>query len=400
MFHAAVVAGLTSTGCDVLDLGVCPAGILQFCVERHSAAGAVAVTGGHTRAGYNALTLIGPNGAFLEPVGGETVLDIYHARDFHRSRWDRQGVVRPVPGFETPYFDALEALLDAAAIRKAGFTAVVDPVNGAGCRFVPQFADRLGIRTVTINGEESGFAGHDPEPRPRNAKQVSAIIRHAGADVGFVSSSDMSRVCIVCDNGETASEEYTLALAARHVLERKPGVLVTNCCTSRMVDDVARLNNSSVVKTPVGQAYIMSALADEQGVIGGEGNGSVALPAFSRAFDAFLAMGLILEAMARSGLRASELLAGLPRYHIVKRQVSGEPHRCYRAIEALQEDPRWLGGGSPDTTDGVRLDREDGWIHVRASRTEPMIRITSESSSRQAAEGRAEETARRLEAAL
>jgi phosphomannomutase len=144
----------------------------------------------------------------------------------------------------------------------------------------------------------------------------------------------------------------------------------------------------------------MAALADSGGVVGGEGNGSVAMPSFSRAFDAFLMMGLILEAMATTGSKPSALLGMLPRYHIVKKQAYGEPHRCYRALESLNEDADWQAGGRRDLTDGLRLDWEDGWLHMRASQTEPMVRIISESRSKQKAADRASEAVRILEQRL
>ena len=177
-------------------------------------------------------------------------------------------------------------------------------------------------------------------------------------------------------------------------------MIVTNCCTTRTVDAVAAQHGARVVKTPVGQAFVLSALADENGVVGGEGSGSVAVPGFSRAFDAFLMMGLILEAMARNGCSASDLLESLPRYHIVKRQVSGEARRCYRAIEALQEQPDWRAGGQADNMDGFRVDWEDGWLHLRASRTEPLVRVISESESHERAIDRADNIIRLLEQEL
>jgi phosphomannomutase len=400
MLHAGVVAGLLSTGCEVLDFGICPTPLLQFSAGRQAAAGAVSISAGHNRMGWNALTLIGASGSFIDPVGGEAVLDIFHARDFRRQPWNGIGALREVSGFDGAYFDALEAQLDAARIRAAGFTVVIDTAKGAGGRFLEGFGRRLGLKVLPLNADESGFPAHDPEPRPRNARQAAALIRHVGGDVGFVSSSDMGRVSLVTDDGETASEEYTLALIAAHVLSRQPGVLVTNCCTTRTVDDVARAHGCRVAKTAVGQAYVMAMLADEGGVIAGEGNGSVAVPAFSRAFDGFLTMGLILEAMARSGRTASELMGDLPRYHIVKKQVYGEPRRCYRALEALDRQEDWQRGGRVDRTDGLRVDWEDGWIHVRASHTEPMIRIISESASRQTAEDRAAGASRLLDQEL
>lgn len=395
--QTAVVAGLLSTGCEVLDFGICPTPILQNSVRTYSASGAVSISAGHTRMGYNALTLIGPNGAFIEPLGGEAVLDIFHARDFRRPNWDKQGTCRQVSDFVKPYFDALESHLDAGAIRKAGFTVVVDPVNGAGCRYLKPFAERFGLKLVAVNGDESPYIAHDPEPRPRNAKQVASLIGHVKGDVGFVSSSDMGRLSIVCDDGETASEEFTFPLIADHVFSRKTGVVVTNCCTTRMVDDVATRHGATIVKTPVGQAFIMSALADEDGLIGGEGNGSVTVTEFSRAFDAFLMMGLVLEAMAQTGRKASELFLQLPRYNIVKKQVYAKPHRCYQALVSILKDDSWRDGGKLDLTDGIRVDWADGWVHMRASQTEPMIRVTSESKSKEKASTRAADAVRMLE---
>jgi phosphomannomutase len=400
MLHAAVTAGLLSTGCEVLDFGICPTPILQHAVARYGAVGAVSISAGHTRTGWNALTLISASGAYIDPSGGEAVLDVFHARDFKRQPWNAIGVSQAVNDFAGPYFEALAAHLDAEAIRAAGLTVVIDPVNGAGCRFLEPFARHMGIRVIPVNADESGFLAHDPEPRPRNARQVASLMSLAGADIGFVSSSDMGRLSIVTEDGETASEEYSFALIADHMLARTPGTLVTNCCTTRTVDDVAAAHGCRVVKSPVGQAYIMAALADENGVLGGEGNGSVAVPRFSHAFDAFLMMGLILEAMAQKQAKASALLRRLPRYNIVKKQVHGEPRRCYHAIEALLAQPDWQAGAAVDLTDGVRADWEDGWIHLRASQTEPMIRIIAEAKVRAHAESLAANAARRLEQAL
>jgi len=401
MVHAGVTAGLLATGCEVLDLGICPTPILQFAVSRYQARGAIAISGGHMRMGWNALVLINANGACLDPVSGEAVLDIFHARDFRRPGWSRIGAATEVSDFAEAYFDALEAQLDTAAIRRANLTVAIDPVNGAACRFLAPFAQRLGFKLVAINAEEAGFMARDPEPRPRNARQVASILPLVHADVGFVGSSDFGRISIVTDEGETASEEYTFPLVADHVLRRAPGgVLVTNCCTTRMADDVAAAHNCRVVKAPVGQAHIMAALADENGAIGGEGNGSVAVPSFSRAFDGFLTIGLVLESLAQRPGKISARLHELPHYHIVKRQVYGEPRRCYRALETLRENTEELAGGRLDRTDGLRADWDDGWLHVRASQTEPMIRIISESRARPRAEERAMNIVRLLEREL
>lgn len=390
MLHAATLSGLLSTGCEVQDFEVCPTPILQFALKQDGAKGGVAISAGHNRMGGNALTLIGARGAYMDPVGGSTVLEIYHARDFLRRSWKDIGTLTVMDReqFLNEYLDALCAFLDAEAIRRAGFSVVIDAVNGSGCSYLQPFADRLGIRLIPINGEESGYLAHDPEPRPRNARQVAAMLQHVRGDIGFVCSSDMGRVSIVSETCETLSEESTFPLLAAHLLRKKKGTVVTNCCTTRVVDDLAAQARVRLVRSPVGQAYVYSMLADENGVIGGEGNGSVIVPAFSPASDGFLIMGLVLEAMAQTGQKISQIYQALPKYQIVKRSVYGEANSCYRAMEALQSREDWSKGGMLDFTDGTRVDWADGWIHVRASRTESMIRVISESRDRAKAEGR------------
>jgi phosphomannomutase len=207
----------------------------------------------------------------------------------------------------------------------------------------------------------------------------------------------MGRLSIVTEAGEPASEEFTLPLIANHELAKKSGAVVTNCCTSRAVDDIAAVHGATIIKTPVGQAYVVSALADEMGVIGGEGSGSVALPRFSRAFDGFLMMGLILEAMAVSGQRVSDMIHKLPKYHMVKRRVVCGSRDGYAALEALKEQSTQAPGARVDLTDGLRIDWDDGWVHVRPSRTEQLVRVISEATAKEAAERRADETVRALD---
>ncbi len=400
MLHSAVLSGLLSAGCEVLDFGVCPTPLLQYSVHPYGAAGALSISGGHNAMGWNAVTLIGADGAFLEPVGGETVLDCFHAREFLRRDWRGMGSVRRVGDFALPYFEALAGLLNTEAIRKADFTVLIDPVGGAGCSYLPLFADRFRFRLVPINAQPSGYLAREPEPRPRSALQMASIIPHTGGNAGFVLSSDMGRMSVVTETGEPVSEEYTLALIANHVLAKQSGVMVTNICTSRTVDEVARTHGASVIRSRVGQAYVMAMLADVQGVLAGEGSGSVALPAFSQAFDGFLMMGLILEALAESGRPLSELVRALPRYQIVKRSLPCGSREAYRAIEALKHDAVFIGDGKVDLCDGLRVDWPDSWVHVRASHTQQLARVIAEAVTREEAEQRADAASRILQQVL
>ena len=312
--------------------------------------------------------------------------------------WAHVGAVQAVDDFAAPYFDALLARLDVAAIRAAKLTVLIDPVGGAGCAFLDEFARRLGVRLLPINAQPSAYLAREPEPRPRSARPMAGIISQLGGDAGFLLSSDLTRLSLVSETGEPASEECTFAVIANHVLGRNAGTVVTNTCTTRMIDDIAAQRGARLVKTCVGQAYIVSALLDEQGVLGGEGSGSAVLPDFSRAFDGFLMIGLVLEAMAQRGKKLSELLGALPRYHIVKRQVRCDSRHGYRALDFLQAQLRARpDAGTLDHTDGLRMDWPDGWVHARASRTEQLVRVISEATTRAIAVQRADEIERLIE---
>ncbi|MGA1529954.1 MAG: hypothetical protein ACO398_04320 [Kiritimatiellia bacterium] len=391
MLHDAVASALIGSGCEILDLGICPTPMLQFSVKPLEASGGISISGGHNGMGWNSITLIDRDGALLEPAGGETVLDIFHAGDFLRRGTDALGELKPQPYFHEHYFARLGEVIDGSRIAAAKLNVVIDPLGGAGCPYLKQFAAVAGFNCIAVNDQPSGYLPREAEPRPRSALQMASFIRHVKGHAGFVLSSDMARLSMVTETGEPVSEEFTFALIADYVLSRTPGTVVTNVCTSRMIDDIARCHGLPVVKTPVGQAYIASRLEDEAGVVGGEGSGSVIVPQFSRGADGFLMMALVLEAMATSGKSLSGLIHALPRYHIVKRGIACESRSGYRALEQVPDHLEELGDPlSVDNTDGLRLDWENGWLHARASHTEQIVRVISEDRDREVAVQRAE----------
>jgi phosphomannomutase len=382
MLHRAVLAALVSTGCGVLDLGICPTPVLQKLVKSSKAAGAISITAGHNNAQWNALTFINREGTFLNDFQGEAVLDVYHLERFRKASLARLGRVSPGGQSSDAYFRALERFLDSARISRAGFKVVIDPCNGAGSGYVDKFCARLGCGLVAVNNEPSGFFVHEPEPRPRNAGEVASLVKVAGAKAGFLLNSDASRVSIVAEDGETLSEEYTLPLVASYWLRKEPGPIVTNASTSRMIEDVATRAGVPVLKTRVGQSHVIQALIGEEGAVGGEGSGGVAVRRFQPAFDGFLAMGLLLESMAVTGRTLSDLVAELPKYHIIKEKVYCPPSRIHSVVA---ETKKLFRGTEVQTIDGVKAERKDGWVHIRASATEPMIRIIAENVSREKA---------------
>jgi len=400
MIASAVKSSLIGSGCEVLDFGVCPTPVLQFCTARHAAEGALSISAGHMGMGWNAITLIGGDGAFLDTNSGEAVLDLFHSGDFRKATFKNQGCLSACTDYFGAYLDRLCEVVESEEIRKKEYTVLIDPVGGAGCAFLKPFADRFGLKLVAVNAEPSGYLAREPEPRPRSAQHLASFIKHVDGDIGFVLNSDVARVSIVTEEGEQASEEYSFAVVTDHVLQRRPGVVVTNSCTSRMVDDVASRHRAQLVKTRVGQSYIVAKLTDEDGVLGGEGSGSAVLPSFSLGFDCFLMMAMILESMAHSGRMASELLRALPKYHIIKHRRPCDAHAAYHAMDSIADRLSEWADGVKESSDGVRIDWEDGWVHVRPSQTEQLIRIISESTDRDRAERRAEDIAKLVDQEL
>ncbi|MGD0782740.1 MAG: phosphoglucosamine mutase, partial [Candidatus Aminicenantales bacterium] len=316
MLRSACVSALLSSGCDVVDLGVCPTPILQYAVRHGRAGGGIAATAGHNDIHWNALTFIHADGTYLNSFQGAEVLDLYHLGRMEKADTDHLGTLGEDASAVDRYFAALGAFLDAGAIRRCRFKVVVDACSGAGAHLLGRFADLLGFDLIPINNEPNGFFPHDPEPRPRNAQQVVSVVKAIGADAGFLLNSDVSRVSLVSETGESLSEEFTFPLVADAWLAGHPGVVVTNFSTSRMIEDVAAARRSPIVRTKVGQSYAIQALLQEDGILAGEGSGGVAIPAFQPAFDGFLTMGHILETLAKSGQRLSSLVGALPHYHI------------------------------------------------------------------------------------
>jgi phosphomannomutase len=388
MVKASVVAGLLSTGRRIVDLGICPIPIIQFMVRELSASGGIAITAGHNDARWNALGFINSTGAHLDPYQGEEVLDIYHSGEFTKQPWNSLGTVEHKDDYLSAYLDRLDGFLDVDAIRASKFKVIIDPCNGAAAGIVDLFCERLGCQLIPINNEPTGIFPHDPEPRPRNASQIASIIKPVQADIGFLLSSDAARLSVVTDLGQAVSEEYTFPLVLEHYLTRTKGPVVTNFSTTKTVDDIVRGYGCPLIKSQVGQVYSLHTALTEDAVIAGEGCGTVAVPQFHPGFDAFLAMGLVLEMMTVRNKKVSELLNELPRYYIVKEKVYCPPESVHKVMHEVRHHYVTL---KPDLTDGVRVDWDSGWIHVRASTTEPMIRVIAENREQRSARQRADD---------
>ena len=397
MVAAAVRAGLLSTGCAVVDLGVCPTPSLQLAVPWLGARGGISITAGHNDAEWNALKFVRPDGLYLSALQAEELLDIYHQGEWDRALFDDIQTVIGEADAIAHHLEVLGRAFDLDAIRARRPRVALDCCNGACVWLTPRWLDAIGCEVLAINDDADAPFPHSPEPRPRTMAQVAAVVRAGRADVGFVHDADGERLGIVDDRGRRLSEELTLVLAADAALARRRGAVVTNICTTSLIDHVAGAHGAVVIRTPVGQPNISAAILEHDAVIGGEGNGSVAVPEVQASHDAAAAMTLLLERLSRTSEAISATVDRLPPLAIVKQVVPVDPRHIYSALQGFRDRAEDASAGAIDETDGVRLDTADGWVHVRASGTESMVRIIAEAATRARAQDLADWARERLD---
>ncbi len=386
--RAAVASGLLSTGCRVIDLGVSPSPLVSFAVRDLGTAGGISITGSHNDASWNALKFFGPDGALLNPAKSEELLDVYHGAAFSFATWDRLKPVDAAPGVEERYLECLASALDVDPIRERGFRVAVDFTNGACGALASRFLESLRCTLLPVNAEPTGEFAHPPAPTAANMRQIATLAQCFDADLGAALNVDGDRIGFVTGEGTALSEEYSLPLAAAPRLRRRPGPVVTSYSTSGMVEALARSHGQPVIRGPVGESQIVDLGLAEGAVLAGEGSGGVAVLPLGVAYDGLLALGLVLEEMATSGRSLAELVEGLPRLFMRKRELRCPPSVVYRVLDRFRHHH---AGDAPDCSDGVRLAWDDAWLHVRASGTEPLLRIIAEAATPERAEALVDE---------
>ena len=396
MFAGAATAGLQSVGCDVIDVGLVPTPTVQLAVEHHHAAGGIILTASHNPIEWNALKFVGPDGIFLDIVSGTRVRELAAGTVLQRANFNAIGGLETDSDAIHRHLAAVLALpeLNVRSIRRRRFRVALDTVRGAGGAVMPELLERLGCRVVAINLETDGMFPRPPEPVPENLKALGALVRRKKADVGIAVDPDVDRLAIVDEKGRAIGEDYTLAFAVRAVRPSARRPVICNLSTSLVVEDAAREYGARVVRAAVGEAHVARKIIELKAVIGGEGNGGVMYPALHVGRDAPLAAALVLALLARERKTVSEIVAGAPRYTIVKAKVGRGP-RLESVYEGLR---RSFAGAQIDTQDGLRLAWPDRWLHVRPSGTEPIVRLIAEAPSGADAERLIEE-GRRLCAA-
>lgn len=378
-FVRAATAGLQAAGCRVSDLGLVPTPTALLEIQERALAGGIVVTASHNPKEWNALKLASPEGAFLTPEQGTEFLTALRAGELPAAVQDQPDKAEQVSGAVDRHIERILGLdvIEPARIAQRRFQVVLDCARGAGGVILPDLLDRLGCRMVGIELEPDGRFSREPEPIPSNMGALCQRVPLEGADLGMAVDPDVDRLALVDESGRAIGEDFTLALAVRHVLARQPGPVVANLSTSQVVEAVAAQAGVEYHQSPVGEANVAAAMRAVGAVVGGEGNGGVILPALHYTRDAPLGVALILQLLAESGAQLSEIVAEYPQFVIVK-------GRFPRPQAGLDE----LTGAVEKAFPGAEIDQRDGlhlrwrgrqmWLHCRPSGTEPILRVIAE----------------------
>jgi phosphomannomutase len=379
MFVRAATAGLQAVGCDVIDAGLAPTPTALFTIRHHQADGGIVVTASHNPVEWNALKLASASGMFLDAEEAARMRMFLEPSALRWASWDGIGAVAADTGAVQRHLDAVLDIpfLDRAGLRKRRFRVALDCVHGAGAVLLPALLAALGCEVIPIGMQPDGRFPREPEPVAANLGELERVVRAAGADLGIATDPDADRVSLVSNAGQAIGEDYTLALAAQLVLKHRPGPVVTNLSTSRLLEDVAAAAAQPLHRAPVGEINVARKMQQIGAVIGGEGNGGVILPDVQLTRDSAVATALVLQVLLESGETLQERVNALPVYVIVKDKLPRNAGSLETAYATLEQR---LGAPVADHQDGLRLDwpAERRWLHLRASGTEPILRIIAE----------------------
>jgi phosphomannomutase len=378
--RAACISGLNAMGRIAVDLGVATTPTTEMAVISRNAAGAIIVTASHNPHEWNGLKFLDSDGLFIRQNQLDRLIELWERDEIAWKSWESVAPTQRWDGASEAHIQAILDLdvVDVDACRKAGFQVVLDTINASGGVIAPMLLKQLGCVVEHINAEVNGEFARMPEPIPEHITDVGQVVRDSGAAVGLVLDPDGDRLALLDETGKPVGEEYTLALAIRSIRQRHPGGLVAvNVSTSRMVDDIAAELGFKVLRTPVGEINVVEGMLANGAELGGEGNGGIIYSPLHHGRDGLLGIALVLDLMAREQVPLSELIAKIPRYKIVKQKQAIDRARLADTLHEISELAD-KNGASLDTCDGVKLVWDDRWLHVRASNTEPVVRIITE----------------------
>ena len=380
-------SSLVSLGIDVTDIGLATTPTVEIAVTETGADGGIIITASHNPGEWNALKLLNEKGEFLSAEDGLLLQQIAEQGDFTYSEIGSMGKIVTQTGWDIRHIEMVVAnpLVNTEAIKRSKLTVVVDCVNSVGGLVMPGLLKALGVNEVIeLYCEPSGLFPHNPEPLPENLKDLSEAVVRNRADIGIAVDPDVDRLAIVCEDGSMFGEEYTLVAVADYVLGITPGSTVSNMSSSRALKDVTERHGCTYYSSAVGEVNVVEEMKKRKAVIGGEGNGGVILPGLHYGRDALAGVALFLSHLAISGLKCSQLKQNYPLYVISKNKMTLRDGLDVREVyDAVRN---YYKGSSIDERDGIKVENEDGWVQIRASNTEPIIRIYAEAATEKKAE--------------
>lgn len=384
MFELAVVAGLQSVGCMPLLAGIAPTPTLLMRAARPGIRGGIVITASHNPAEWNALKFIGPDGLFLSEARAREFFDVYHQQDFAPVPEQEIPAARVMPDPAKYHLERILQYVDVAAIRQRKLKVAIDGCNGVGAIYSPGFlADALGCDVVLVHADPSGIFEREPEPLPKHLGALCRAVVENRCDVGFAQDPDGDRLAVVTEQGEAIGEDMTLALAIWQVLDRHDrGPVCVNVPTSKVVEHIAAQYDCPVIRTRIGEINVAEAMIKHKAVVGGENIGGVMISRIHPCRDSFSGMAVICEMLAMRGTTMSSIAGSLPRFVVVRDKWPIRPEQAPDILRRLRSE---CDGERVNLLDGLFIDRDREWVHIRRSNTETVMRVTAEAGTQEAA---------------
>ncbi|MEY3599677.1 MAG: hypothetical protein RLZZ463_454 [Bacteroidota bacterium] len=398
MIQSLVCQTLVGMGIDIVDLGLSTTPTVEIAVPMESAHGGIILTASHNPKEWNALKLLNHRGEFIDAAAGAQILAWVEQEAFVFNEVDDLGTITADNTYMNKHIDAVLALelVDAATIQKAGFKVVVDGVHSSGGVFIPALLERLGVEVITLYGEPTGQFPHNPEPLAQHLGVIMSEVVAQKADLGIVVDPDVDRLAFISEDGSMFGEEYTLVACADYVLSKTPGATCSNLSSTRALRDVTQKHQGVYVSAAVGEVNVVETMKKNHVVIGGEGNGGIIYPASHYGRDALVGTALFLMLLAERKTTVSELRKQYPAYFMSKEKIVLDPKvDVDRLLVAMEQH---YPNDQKSTIDGLKIDLADGWIHMRKSNTEPIVRIYTEAYTQEQADALAQQAMSQISA--
>ena len=385
-----VTGTLIACGFNVLDIGLSTTPTVEVAVQIHQSAGGIIITASHNPKKWNALKLLNKKGEFLSEADGKQILSLAENNNFSFTEVDKLGSYNLDDSFNNLHIDKVLNLdlVNVELVKKSNFKVVIDAVNSTGGFMIPKLLEKMGVECVKLYCDPNGEFPHNPEPLPENLTEISKLVIKENADFGIVVDPDVDRLAFVCEDGSMFGEEYTLVSISDFVLSKTPGNTVSNLSSTRALRDVTINHKGCYTASAVGEVNVVEKMKETNAVIGGEGNGGIIYPELHYGRDALVGIALFLTQLAERKLSVLELRKTYPNYFISKNKIELTPDiNVNNILECLKEKYK---NEQITTIDGLKIDFMDGWVHLRKSNTEPIIRIYAESEGRDKANSFAE----------